>query len=192
VFGSLPIPEARLLAAVDRSGLLLPVNAQVETAAAAIDVARAETHTDWSVAASYGQRSAGRDDMVMLEFGIGLPLFTRNRQDRGIAAREADYQGALATREDLRRQATASIRADLARWQGLKRQVALHEDALFPLARDRSATALASYRAGGPVQPWLDARRDELDAHLSHVEHLRELGRAWAQLAFLLPPEAQP
>ena len=108
------------------------------------------------------------------------------------AAREAEYQAALATREDLRRQEAAGIRADLARWDGLKRQVVLHEDALLPLAQDRSATTLAAYRAGGDLQPWLDARRDELDVHLAHAEHLGELGRAWAALAFLLPTEAQP
>ncbi|MUV13381.1 TolC family protein [Noviluteimonas gilva] len=191
-FDSLPMPEARLLAEADRVGPLLPVTAQVETAAAAIDVARADKRPDWSVGASYGQRAGGRSDMIMFEVGIGLPLFSRNRQDRGIAAREADYQAALATREDLRRQETARIRADLARWEGLKRQVALHEDSLLPLAQDRSATTLAAYRAGGDLQPWLNARRDELDVHLAHAEHLGELGRAWAALAFLLPSERQP
>lgn len=188
-FGILPVPGTQLLASIDRVGPVLPVTAQVETAAAEIDAARAEKHPDWSVAASYGQRSAGRSDMIMLEFGIGLPLFPRNRQDRAVAAREADYQAALATREDLRRQETARIRADIARWDGLKRQVALYESSLLPLAGDRSATTLAAYRAGGDLQPWLNARRDELDAQLSHVEQLGELGRAWAGLAFLLPVE---
>ncbi|MGO4551253.1 TolC family protein [Lysobacter sp. 2RAF19] len=191
-FNALPMPEADLLAAVDRVGPLLPTAAQVETAAAAIDVARAEKRSDWSVGASYGQRAGARSDMIMLEVGIGLPLFSRNRQDRGIAAREADYQAALASQEDLRRQETARIRADVARWEGLKRQVALHEDSLLPLAQDRSATTLAAYRAGGDLQPWLNARRDELDVHLAHAEHLGELGRAWAALAYLLPAETQP
>ena len=191
-FDSLPISKDRLLAEVDRVGPLLPAMAQVETSAAAIDVARADKRPDWSIAASYGQRAGGRDDMIMLEVGIGLPLFSRNRQDRGIAAREADYSAALATREDLRRQETARIRAGLALWEGLKRQVALHVDSLLPLAQDRSATTLAAYRAGGELQPWLNARRDELDAHLAHAEHLGELGRAWAALAFLLPSETQP
>ena len=177
---------------MNRVGPLLPATAQLETAAAAIDVARADKHPDWSVGASYGQRAGGRSDMIMFEVGIGLPLFSRNRQDRGIAAREADYQAALATREDLRRQEAARIRADLARWEGLKRQVALHEHSLLPLAQDRSATTLAAYRAGGELQPWLNARRDELDVHLAHAEHLGELGRAWAALAFLLPSEMQP
>ena len=191
-FNTLTMSEAQLIASVDRLGPLLPVGAQVETAAAAIDVAQAEKRSDWSIATSYGQRDGHRSDMLMVEVGIGLPLFARNRQDRGIAAREADYQAALATREDLRRQEIAKIRADIARWNGLKRQVALHETALLPLARDRSQTALAAYRAGGDVQNWLDAERDELDAHLSHAEHLGELGRAWAALAFLLPSETQP
>lgn len=191
-FQALPVPEAHLLAAVDRVGPLLPVAAQVETAAAAVDVARAEKRPDWSVGASYGQRDGSRSDMIMVEVGIGLPLFSRNRQDRGIAAREADYHAALATREDLRRQEAARIRADIARWEGLKRQVAVDETALLPLARDRSSTTLAAYRAGGDLQPWLDARRDELDVHREHAEHLGELGRAWAALAFLLPSEKQP
>jgi len=191
-FKALPVSETQLLVAVDRVGPLLPATAQVETAAAAIDVARAEKRPDWSLGASYGQRDGGRSDMIMFEIGIGLPLFSRNRQDRGVAAREADYQAALSTREDLRRQETARIRADIARWEGLKRQVALHEASLLPLARDRSMTTLAAYRAGGDLQPWLNARRDELDVHLSHAEHLGELGRAWAALAFLLPSEKQP
>ncbi len=191
-FDALPMPEAQLLTAVDRVGSLLPASAQVETAAAAVDLARADRRPDWSVAASYGQRAGGRDNMIMFEIGVGLPLFARNRQDRGVAAREADYQVALATREDLRRQEVARIRADIARWEGLKRQVALHEKSLLPLAQDRSAITLAAYRAGGELQPWLNARRDELDVHLAHAEHLGELGRAWAALAFLLPTETQP
>ena len=197
-FATLPTSETQLLSALDRLAPLLPTAAQVETAAAEVDAARAERRSDWSIAASYGQRAGTpsgmpRSDMVMLEVGIGLPLFTRNRQTSGIAAREADYQAALATREDMRRQQIARIRAGIALWQGIKRQVALHEDSLLPLARDRSATALAAYRAGATLRPWLDARSDELAAHLSHAEHLTELGRAWAALAYLLPSqEAQP
>lgn len=189
-FDALPASETQLLAALDRLAPLLAVESQVETAASAVDVARAEKRPDWSLGAAYGQRAGDHSDMLMLEVGIGLPLFTRNRQDRGVAAREADYEAALATHEDRRRQQAAEIRAGVARWEGLQRQIALHEQALLPLARDRSATALAAYRAGGPLQPWLDARRDELAVHLAHAMHLGELGHAWAALAFLLPEDA--
>lgn len=185
----LPVPLDRLLASMDRLAPLLQTDAQVATASAAIDAARAESRSDWSVGAAYGQRDGGRDDMMMLEVGIGLPLFTRNRQDRGVAARQADFEATLLEREDLRRRLTARIRADVARWEGIKRQVALHEDALLPLARDRSAVALAGYRAGGDLQPWINARRDEVQVHLSLAELRGELGRAWTTLAYLLPQE---
>lgn len=190
-FTTLPVPESRLLAAIDRLGPLLPTNAQLETAAAAVDAARAEKRPDWSVGASYGQRDGGRSDMIMLEVGIGLPLFTRNRQDRGIAAREADYEAALYMREDLRRKQAAEIRADIAQWEGLKRQVAREQSEWLPLARDRSTTALSAFAAGAEVRPWLDARRDELAVVVAHAQRLGELARAWASLAYLLPTEPQ-
>jgi outer membrane protein TolC len=191
-FDELPVPEAVLVARIDRLAPLLAPAAQVDTAAAAIDVARAERHPDWSVGASYGQREHGRDDMLMFELGIGLPLFKRNRQDRGVAAREAEYEAALASREDRRRQEIARVHAGVARWQGLKRQVALYRDSLLPLAHDRSRTTLAVYRSGGALQPWLDARRDELDAQVRQVQQSGELAQAWVALAYLLPTEQQP
>ncbi|MDQ3270435.1 MAG: TolC family protein [Pseudomonadota bacterium] len=190
-FTRLPVAEEELLAELGRLVSLLPIIAATETAAAAVDVARAEKRPDWSVAASYGQRGAGRSDMLMVEVGIDLPLFTRNRQDRGIAARQADYQAVLATREDLHRQHTAEVRASLARWEGLKRQVARDREALLPLARDRDDTSLAAYRAGGPVGPWLDARRDHAALLVDHSRREGALGLAWAALAYLLTSEPQ-
>ena len=185
----LPVPEAELLASLDRLGPLLAIDARTDTTAAAIDLAQAEKRPDWSIAASYGQRDGGRSDMVMVEFGIQLPLSAAGRQDRDVAARRAEYEGALAALEDARREQAARIRAAVARWQALLRQVARDQDALLPLQRDRSATALASFRAGAPVAAWLEARQDEIDAELEHIRRTGELGRLWASLAYLLPAE---
>lgn len=188
----LPFSEAALLAALDRLGPLLAIGARTETAAAAIDVARAEKSPDWSIAASYGQRDGGRSDMVMVEFGIQLPLFTGARQDRDVAARRAEYEGTLAVRDEARREQATRIRTVVARWQGLVRQVARDEAALLPLQRDRSATALAAYRAGAPLGPWLEARQDVVEVELAHLRRTDELGRLWVSLAYLLPTEDMP
>jgi outer membrane protein TolC len=190
-FASLPIERAQLMARIDTLGPLLSARARAESAAAAVDLARAERRSDWSVMAAYGQRDRDRSDMLMVEVGVSLPLFTRNRQDRDVLAREAEYRQAQAEQEDDRRALAAELDAAFARWESLKRQVALHEDRLLPLARDRSKVALAAYRGGGALQPWLDARAAELEVHRAHAEHLGELGRAWAALAFLLP-ESSP
>jgi outer membrane protein TolC len=190
-FATLPATAAQLHARLDELAPLLGRNAGIESAAAALDAARADRRPDWSLTASYGQRDRDRADMLGVEVGIALLLFRRTRQDRGVLAREADYRQALALRDDERRAVPAAIDAAIARWEALRRHVALHEDRLLPLARDRSAAALAAYRAGGELPPWLDARAAELDIHRSHAGHLRELGHAWAALAFLRP-EATP
>jgi outer membrane protein TolC len=133
-----------------------------------------------------------RSDMLMVGFAIDLPLFPRNRQDRGVAARRAELDAVAAEREDARRVQTEAVRRALADWQGLQRQVARKETQSLPLAHDRARTALAAYAGGGDLQPWLEARRDEIELHIEHARHLGELGRAWAALAYLLPEESTP
>ena len=124
---------------------------------------------------------------MWLEVGVGLPLFPGNRQDRGISARSADLAAVRASREDARRMQTEVVRSAFARWQALGTQVARTRDSLLPLAHDRSRIALAGYSGGAALQPWLDARRDEIDARIDYAALLGEWGQAWAELAYLLP-----
>jgi len=189
-FDSQPVQREQLLTRIDQLVPLLGATARVETAAAAIDESRAEKRLDWSVSASYGQRDRDRSDMLSVEVEVPLPLFASSRQDRGTLAREAEYREAVALRDDERRALIAEVNAAFIRYESLKRQVALHEERLLPLAHDRSAAALAAYRAGGDLQPWLEARAAQLDVDRSHAEHLGELGHAWAALALLLPEDA--
>lgn len=195
---TLPVSEATLLASIDRQGPLLPWQSRESVAEAAVGEAIAEKRPDWSLSAAYGQRERTpegmpRSDMLMVEFSIGLPLFARSRQDRGIAARRAELDAVVAEHEDARRMQIEAVHRALAEWNGAQRQVARKEGEALPLAHDRSQTALAAYRGGGPLQPWLDARRDELELHVEHARHLAELGRAWAALAYVLPnEETQP
>lgn len=186
-FDSLSSTRAQLLSRADELAPLLASRARIESAAAAINVARAERRPDWTVTAAYGQRDRDRSDMFTVEVGVALPLFTGNRQDRDVRARESEYEQALSLQEDERRVLAADIDASISQWEALRRQIALHEQRLLPLARDRSKVTLSAYRAGGELQPWLDARSAELEIHRAHAEHRGELGRAWAALAFLLP-----
>lgn len=194
----LRVDEARLLTSVDRQGPLLAWRSRESVAEAAVSAALAETRPDWSVSAMYGQRTRApggmpRSNMLTVEFSIGLPLLARNRQDRDVAARRAERDAVAAEHEDARRMQLEVVRRALAEWQGLKRQVQRKEQQALPLAHDRVQVALAAYRGGGPLQPWLDARRDALELHIEHARHLGELGRVWAALAYLLvDEETQP
>lgn len=190
----LPINEAALLVSIDRQGPLLPWRSREAVAEAEVTSAIAEKRPDWSLEMTYGQRDRApdgmsRSDMLMVELAVDLPLFTRNRQDRGVAARRAELDAVAASHEDARRTQTETVRRALAEWNGLKRQVARKEADTLPLAHDRTKTALAAYAGGADLQPWLQARRDETELHIEQARQLGELGRVWAALAYLLPEE---
>ena len=189
IFTELPFAETVLLSTVDRQRKLLDWHYREAIAEAEIALASADKRPDWSIAAAYGQRDGSRSDMVMVEFRIDLPLFTRNRQDRSVAARRAELASLVAEHEEARRAQKEAVQRALAEWRGLRQQVERMELEILPLARDRSETALAVYGGGGSIQPWLDARRDELEIHVEHARHLGELGRVWAALAYLMPRE---
>jgi outer membrane protein TolC len=191
---SLPVTPTVLLASIDRLGPLLPWKSREAVAEAQVEAAIAEKRPDWSLGLTYGQRDGTpeggrRSNMLMVEFAIDLPLFTRNRQDRGVAAQRAELDAVVAEREDTRRAQTERLRMTLAQWEGLKRKVARNENESLPLARDRVQAALAAYAAGGDLQPWLEAARDEIELSLEHARYMGDLGRAWAALAYLLPDE---
>lgn len=191
-FAALPADETALLAALDRQAPLLGWPARERVAEAALAEARADKHPQWLLGASYGSRARGLSDMVSLQVGVSLPLFTRNRQDRGISARAAELDAVQAEHEDARRQQAEAVRAAWAQWQSLARQVQRHREVLLPLASDRSSLALAAYRGGADIQPLLQARRDELSHHADYARMQADYGRAWAALAYLLPEGDTP
>lgn len=192
-FGTLPVAPARLQQTIDRQAPMQVWAAREQVAEAALAQARAARHPDWSLSATYGKRAPDLSDMVMLEMGVSLPLFTRNRQDRGISARQAERDAVQAEHEDARRAQRQAVAQAVATWQGWNRQITRYRDMLLPLAHDRAATALAGYRGGGPLQPWLDARRDEIDQRIDYADALAARARLWASLAYLLPnPEEAP
>lgn len=191
-FSRLPVNAESLQRTVDEQAPMQVWAAREEVAQAALDQARAARRPDWSVSADYGKRAPGLSDMVTLQFSVSLPLFTRNRQDRGISAKQAQRDAVQADREDARRSQHEAIARAAATWQGWNRQIERYQETLLPLARDRAQTALASYRGGGVLQPWLDARRDEIELRLNYADALAARGRLWVSLAYLLPSEVTP
>lgn len=191
-FANLTVAPETLLEQLDSQALLLQWSARESSADAALDAARASKHSDWSVGLSYGKRFGGRSDMISLDVGVSLPIFPGNRQDRDISARYAERDAVHFEHEDARRVQRAAIEQTLADWRGWTQQVKRYRDELLPLASDRSRTALAAYRGGTSLQPWLDARRDEIKTRIEYADALAKWGRDWAALAYLVPVENAP
>lgn len=186
-FTRLPRPADELRESIDRHAALQPAAASRLRADRAVDLARTERRPDLRFGAGYGIRSGGRSDMLMLEVGVGLPLFPRNRQDRMIAARLAEADAAGFELDDLRREQRAALERELALWQGLIEQTARYREDLLPLARDRSRISLSSVGSGAELAPWIAAHHDEIEQRMAYVALLAELAGRWAWLATLLP-----
>lgn len=187
-FDDLPTPPAALLAAVHEHGSLLPFESQIEAARLAVDLAKAGRRPDWSAELVFAKRGPEFSDMVSLQFSVGLPLFTKYRQDPVISAKHAELRRLEAERETELRMHTAEVQQMLTEWEQLGAQLGQYESELLPLSRERSRAALASYRAGrSDLRMALDAYAQEIEFVIEHAQLVNERGRAWAFLRYLGP-----
>jgi outer membrane protein TolC len=184
----LPTPPGALLANVHEHGSLLPFESKLEAARIDVDLAKAQRRPDWSAELAYSKRGSEFSDMVSLQFRIGLPLFTKDRQDPVIGAKHAELRRLQAEREDEIRMHTAELRQMLADWEQLGEQLEQYEREILPLARERTTAALASFRAGrGDLRMALEAYEQEIDSIVEHAQLRSERARAWAFLRYLGP-----
>jgi len=124
--------------------------------------------------------------MVSLEFRVGLPALSARRVNPEIArqvsmvrAREQELEGEV-------RMHKAEIQAMVASLELGRQRLALYDQQLLPLARDRSRLAADSYRAGqGSLLNSFEAFAEEIDEQLAYVQLQGEVARAWAFLHLL-------
>ena len=185
-FSQLPAPRETLLTSLHRHASLLTFDSQQALAQSEIELARAERRPDWSAELAYSKRGDAFSDMVSLEFRVGLPLFSSNRQDPLISAKRADLRRLEAEREAELRMHSSEVTSALAAWDTAQQRIRLYESERLPLARQRSEAALSGYRAGRTELSALMASHiAELEVQRSYVELIRELGQAWAFLRYL-------
>lgn len=170
-------PLAELLANLDRHPELLAAERAVDRAGVGKQLAQQSKRPDLSVELNYGYRT-DYSDMVSLQVGIPLPLFSHNRQDRDIAAAQADLDAQQSMREDLHRQLVAQLSATYHQWETLGTRLERYNSDVISPQNNRVDATLAEYRSGtGSFAAVLDARQALLDAQLSllelHLQHLR-------------------
>jgi len=189
-----PIPVDRaiehtaetLIAQVPDHAPLAPVVARLDAAKADVELARADKRPDWSAELTYSERGSEFSDMVSLEFRVGLPLFSRHRQDPIIAEKLATVRAQEAERDAEVRMHTAEVRAAFAEWRLGRQRLDNYANELLPLARDRARTALAAYGAGrDDLRSAIEALSDEIDVQLGDAQLRGSVARAWLFLHLL-------
>jgi len=157
-----------------------------DAAQADLAVARSNKKPNWSWELAYSVRGSAFSNMV--SFGVSIPLTfnSSNRQDREIAARQAQLEQAHELHEEMRREAQATVSSTYAEWQSLITRRKRLAGALLPVGRQRIELSLAAYRAGqGNLASVLEAQRADVEARLQLLDLEREAARLWAQLRFV-------
>ena len=154
-------------------------------AQAKVREAVAEKSSDWSWELDYQRRGREFGDMVSLQFSLDLPLFPGSRQNPRIAAKQAELSQLEAEREALAAEHAQQLEDDLAEYERLNRAVRRGQDSLLPLAEEKVALTLASYRAGtGDLGAVIAARRERIDAGLKQIEVEEQRALTSARLYF--------
>ncbi|MDD5365080.1 MAG: TolC family protein [Gallionellaceae bacterium] len=179
-------PLADLEARIDRHPELAVLAGAVAVARAEVDQAREAYKPDLSLDIGYGLRGGGRPDFISVGVGMDLPLFTANRQDRRLAAKEAKVTQAEQMLADRRLTLRAELDEDWAEWQAAGKRIERYEHDILPLARQRVASALNAYGSNratfGRVS---EARRAELEARINLLGQRVALAKARVQIDYL-------
>ncbi|WP_026913164.1 TolC family protein [Perlucidibaca piscinae] len=155
-------------------------------------LADANKQADWTAELSYAQRGSAFSDMVSV--GVSLPLQwdQARRQNRELAARQAQVEQARAERDDMLRAHVAEVRALVDDWQSGLNRLQRYRKQILPLSQSRTQAALASWRGGrGTLSEVLAARRTLLDTQLQALQLEMQTALTWADLEFLLPDESR-
>jgi cobalt-zinc-cadmium efflux system outer membrane protein len=184
---STPLPG--LMAGADQHPVIGNLDKEIEASATDVALARQSYKPDYSVEVYYAYR---RDfsDFVGIQFKVGLPYFTKNRQDRGLAAAREQSRASEERKRDVLRELHAQLSQDYVDRRHYEERVAEFDASIIPDAKARIEAARSAYQAGrGGFDAILLARRSLLDVQLQRLALAVEMARAQVRLDYWSAPQ---
>jgi cobalt-zinc-cadmium efflux system outer membrane protein len=169
---------------------------RMEAGQIATELARQAYRPMWMVEAGYGhQRGAspmgGRmSDKLFGMVSFSLPLFTANRQDRSVAAAQAEVDALHHQRLSRLQEWEGRARNQLTTIGSQQRRLELLEDIILPEARRTLESTFRAYRTDrASFDELVRARLGEIDQTIESIETRQALLRARVELAYLTAEE---
>jgi cobalt-zinc-cadmium efflux system outer membrane protein len=189
-----PLPGAlpELAAAVEHHPTIGGLDTQIEASATDISLAKQAYKPDFSVEGYVAYRP-GFSDFIGIQFTVGLPYFTKNRQDPELAAAFERSRASKDRKRDLLREMHARVNQDYLDWHHFKERAAEFDSAILPDASRRIANARSAYQSGrGSFDSVLSARRSLVDVQLQRLALAVEAARAQIRLQYFSAPPDHP
>ncbi|HEX3398040.1 MAG TPA: TolC family protein [Steroidobacteraceae bacterium] len=181
----LPSALPPLIERADHHPVINGLDRRIDVSATDIALAHQAYKPDFSVEL-YTAYRPNYADFVGLQFTVGLPYFTKNRQDRDLSAALEQARAAKERKRDVLRELHAQVNENYVDWQHYAQRVADFDSVILPDAEHRLAAARSTYGAGsGSLEAVLLARRSLLDVKLQRLALSMEAARAQVRLDYL-------
>lgn len=187
------IPEMQALqSALAQHPALEAADANIAARHSAVAMAEENKKPGWMLELGYGYRDgydAGgepRPDFVSLAVSFDLPFFTKNRQDRHLAAALREKSAALENRAALNANLGSQLAGEYARWSDLSRRIELYEQRILDQSTVRAEAAMLAYQSdAGDFADVMRASIDDLNTRLDHIRLQVERAKSYAAIASL-------
>jgi cobalt-zinc-cadmium efflux system outer membrane protein len=191
---SLPPPSAlpELMSAVDHHPMIGELDTQIEASATDVALARQAYKPDVSVEGYVAYRP-GFSDFVGIQVSVGLPYFTKKRQDPELSAAFERSRASQDRKQDVLRELHARVSQDYLDWHHYQQRVGEFDTTIILNSMRRIEEARAAYQAGrGNFDAVLLARRSLLDIQLQRLGLAVEAARAQVRLQYFAGPQDRP
>ncbi len=163
------------------------IDKKLEISRKDIQLAKESYKPGWALNFGYGYRDNNpngmkRADFVSAGVTIDLPLFTANRQDKKLLAKEHSYQSLKDKRIALLRQLVSALQQELAIEEQLFKRHQLYHRLLLPQARQQTQASLLAYQSdrgdfADVMRAYIDDLNVKLDERRIAVDHLQSKAR---------------
>ena len=167
-------------------------NAKVEASVTMTEVARQEYKPGVGAFVEYRKRfgenpdGSDRSDMMAAMVTMDIPLFTENRQDKRVAAREQSASAARYARDDALRALKRKLEKDRAVYRRLSERELIYKNKLVNAASNNARASLDAYQAGvTEFTTLMRAGITELDVRLENLRIKVDRLRAQARLLYI-------
>lgn len=164
----------------------------ISAAETGVELAKQKYKPEFAVDVTYGGRGghnpdgSSRTDLLTLMVVMDVPLFTKNRQDRVVAAQLAESSAAMFSRDDIFRRMSSEVDFHVATHQKQQARIDLFEDTLLPEAAFSSEASFGAYQSSiEDLTTLLRTRITEFDLQLEHARLQAEVLKTQARLLYL-------
>lgn len=166
---------------------ILEIDKKMEISRKDIALVKESYKPGWTLNVGYGYRDnhpngTKRADFLSAGVSIDLPLFTANRQDKKLLAKEYSYQSLKDQRIAMLRQLVADLQQAAANEEQLQNRHQLYKKLLLPQARQQTQASLSAYQSdrgnfSDVMRAYIDDLNVKLDERRIAVDHLQSKAR---------------